>query len=301
MYRENVVKNFVSFHPEVNATYVIQPYYSNASLLAAVLEYLGDLSNESASIPALVLNNTGTIMVWFEGKITAANLEAWLQGFSNVENGLWVAFFAGLLVGVAPCLLLMASVLGTTLVMVSQRKKYLEICTGLILGIILAHVMISAIFLAFLNIVGIFVYFKYAFAGVLVTIGIWQIVEFKKEKSIIFGTPTKIKGVLRSFIEKQSGVYAFLLGVLFSFVKLPCFGGIFLSLLYDAWLDPLLVYYIVIYFCGMLLPLIILLIALRLGIQPARVNAFREKYRLYLRLLSGAVLIFLTVFLLFLS
>lgn len=299
--RENVVRSFVSMHPEVNATYMLRLYYSNTTLLLEVLAYLGELSNESASIPAVVLNNTGTISVWFEGSITITNLEAWLEGRSCDENGLWVAFLAGLLVGIAPCLLLMTSVLGTTLVTVGERRKYLEICTGLILGIISAYVVISIIFLGFLSVVGLFVYFKYIFAGVLIALGIWQIVEFKREKSVIFGTPTKVKSILRSFIEKQSGMHAFLLGLLFAFVKTPCFGGIFLSLLYDAWLNPLLLYYIIIYFCGMLLPLIILLIALRVGFQPSTVNTFLEKYRPYLRMISGAVLILLSIYLVLFS
>ncbi|MBN2153480.1 MAG: hypothetical protein JW839_18645, partial [Candidatus Lokiarchaeota archaeon] len=268
VYRENVVEDFVALHPEVGVTYVIQPYYSNASLMAALLEYLAGLAGQPASVPALVLNDTGDVEVWFEGSITAANLEAWLQGLTHAEDGLWVAFLAGLLVGVAPCLLLMASVLGTTLVMVGERRKYLEICVGVILGIIVAYALISVIFLQFLSLIGMFAYFKYAFAAVLVAVGVWQIVEFKKEKSAIFGTPAKVKGVLRSFAEKRSGIHAFLLGVLFAFVKTPCFGGIFLSLLYDVWLNPLLVYYILVYFGGMLLPLVALLVAIRVGIQP---------------------------------
>ena len=299
VYRENIVKIFVSTHTDVQATYFLEQYYSNATLWLALMAHLQQLGNQTPSIPALVLNNSGRILVWYEGNITDANLEAWLAGTPYMQNLLWVSFFSGLLVGIAPCLLLLMSVLGTTLVMVEQRSKFLAISTGLILGIIIAYLAVSAAFLALLTVVGVFLYFKYIFAGILITIGIWQIVEFKSERSIAFGTPQKVKDLLKGFIEKRSGTYAFLLGILFAFVKIPCFGGVFLSLLYDAWLDPFLAYYIVIYFTGMLLPIVILLIALRVGMQPARFNAFREKYRPHLRLLSGAILIVLTLVLLF--
>ncbi|HME55284.1 MAG TPA: cytochrome c biogenesis protein CcdA [Candidatus Lokiarchaeia archaeon] len=299
VYSENIVRIFVSTHSEVQATYFLEPYYSNATLMLALLAHLKQLSNQTASIPALVLNKSGSILVWYEGNITEANLEAWLGGTPYVQNLLWVSFFSGLIVGVAPCLLLMASVLGTTLVMVEQRSKFLAISTGLILGIIIAYLAVSAAFLALLSVVGLFLYFKYIFGGILITIGIWQIVEFKSQRSIAFGTPQKVKDLLKTFIEKRSGTYAFLLGMLFALVKIPCFGGVFLSLLYDTWLDSFFAYYIVVYFAGMLLPIVILLVALRIGVQPARFNAFREKYRPHLRLLNGVVLIVLTFVLIF--
>jgi cytochrome c biogenesis protein CcdA len=301
VYRENVVKIFVSLHPDVHATYNMEPYYSNFTLFLILVDYLENLSHQPASIPALVLNDSGRVQVWYEGNITDSNLESWLTNAPYLENMAWIAFFSGLIVGIAPCLLLMMSVLGTTLVMVEERRKYITICAGLILGIVVAYTTVSAIFLALLNLIGLFLYFKYIFGAILITIGAWQIIDFRSEKSIIFGTPKKVKTLIKSFSEKNSGTYAFLLGFLFAFVKIPCFGGVFLGLLYNAWLSAILAVYILLYFAGMLIPIVVLLVALRIGIQPSRVNSFRGKYRPHLRMLSGIVLIVLTLVLLFFS
>jgi len=106
--------------------------------------------------------------------------------------------------------------------------------------------------------------------------------------------------VLKEFIDKNSGVYAFLVGIIFILIKIPCFGGVYLALLYHYYTNPLFFIYIFMYFIGMLVPIILVLIILRLGLESSKINDFRLKYRTYLRLFNGFILIFLAIFLLFL-
>jgi len=296
---EQTVKDFVTRHPEISAVYVHGDYNSNATLMQELQNSYVLYGLNIQSVPVAILNNSGTLQALFYENLNALALESWLVGALEGPITLWETFVFGLVFGASPCLLLIMSVLGTSLVAVEERKKYLAISVGLILGIIAAYVLISIIFLAFLGLIGFFAYFRYVFGGILLTIGIWQIVEFKKEKSTIFGTPDRVKKWLKSFIEKQSGPYAFLLGILFAFVKIPCVGGIYLTIVYNAWQNPLLIYYVILYYLGMILPVVILLIALRVGLQSNRINSFREKYRSHLRLLSGIALIALTVYLMF--
>ncbi len=295
--KKQVVQDFVALHAEISASYVDGDW---DTLLQQVKNDYAPLGLTILSLPVVILNNSGNLRVLESENINSGNLETWLAGASIGDVTLWGAFLLGLAFGGSPCLLLIMSVLGTTLVAVEQRKRYLAISFGLILGLISAYAAISVIFLAFLSVIGIFTYFKFIFGGILLVIGIWQIVEFKKEKSTIFGTPDRVKSWLNTFIEKQSGVYAFLLGVLFAFVKIPCIGGVYLTILYSAWQNPLLIFYVLLYYSGMILPVVLLLIGLRVGLQSNRVNTFREKYRPYLRLASGIVLIVLTLFLLLL-
>jgi len=132
----------------------------------------------------------------------------------------------------------------------------------------------------------------------LIFLGIWQILESQKEKSVIFGTPTKVRTILKDFIEKRSGYYSFLVGILFVFIKIPCFGSIYLSLIYELHSNPMLFLYIVVYLFAMVLPVIIILSLIRFGLESSKVNEYRLKYRSYLRILSGGILIFLAIYLL---
>ena len=209
-----------------------------------------------------------------------------------------IAFTSGMLIGASPCILLMLSVFGTSLIITEEKVKFLRISIGLLSGMILTYVVMSIIFLFALDFFNQFFFFEYIFAGVLIFIGIWQIIECKKEKSTIFGTPTKVKLALKNFIEKNSGLYAFLVGIIFVLIKIPCFGGLYLALLGSFYENPSLFVYILLYIVGMLIPIILILILLRIGLESSKINDYRLKYRTFLRMLNGVILIFLALFLL---
>lgn len=215
------------------------------------------------------------------------------------EVNFFIAFLSGLLIGITPCILLMLSVFGTTIVLSEEKKNFLPITIGLISGMILAYIIISIIVVnAFLILEEVYSFFKYIFAAILIFIGVWQIIECRKEKSIIFGTPKKVKTLLKDFIEKNSGFYAFLVGILFVLIKIPCFGTVYLALLENIYKNPLLYVFIIVYLIGMVIPVILLLILLRLGIESIKIDEYRLKYRTHLRILNGGVLISLSIYLL---
>ncbi|MHA1293293.1 MAG: cytochrome c biogenesis CcdA family protein [Promethearchaeota archaeon] len=218
-----------------------------------------------------------------------------------MEVTFFMAFLAGLIIGASPCILLMLSTFGTSLILVEDKGKFLKISIGLLSGMLLTYIVISILFLYFIEFFKIFTYFKYIFAGILISIGIWQIIECKKEQSKIFGTPEKVKTILKDFIERNSGFYAFLVGILFVLIKIPCFGTIYLVLLYNLQANPLLYLYIITYLIGMVIPIILVLILLRLGLESNKIDDFRLKYRPHLRFLNGAILIFLAFYLLILD
>ncbi len=195
----------------------------------------------------------------------------------------------------------MLSTFGTSLILIEKKSKFIIISISLLSGMILAYIIISLLFLYIFQFLTFFYYFKYVFAGILIIIGIWQIIECKREKSIIFGTPEKLKTILKDFIEKNSAFYAFLVGIIFVLIKIPCFGIVYLALLYNLQNDPLLFLFIVIYLVGMIIPIIIVLILLRVGLESSKLNEFRIKYRIHLRILNAIILIFLAFYLLFLE
>ena len=216
-----------------------------------------------------------------------------------VEVNFYLAFFSGLAIGITPCILLMLSVFGTSLILTEEKKKFLSISTGLISGMVMAYIMMSIILLYLFHLIRRTVLiFNFVFAGILIFIGIWEILDSKKEESYIFKTPKKVKTLLNNFIQRNSGFYAFLVGIIFVLIKIPCFGNVYLSLLANLHSNPLLFAFIVIYIIGMLTPIIFVLILMRLGLESAKINDFRLNNRTKLRILSGIILIFLAVYLL---
>ncbi len=293
----DLIQNFVSQHPEINATYLWIPENLSYSEYTSQLNELGESSPPSP--PTLVLNRSNEIIILYSLDITEANLEAWRLGYplQQTEYTLWIAFITGLVSGVSACMLLLLSVLGASLTMVESRAKYFIISLGLIIGLICTYLIVSFLFLITINALSVITYLKYIFGAILLILGIWQILEFKSEESIVFGTSNRVKSVLRDFIEKRSGLYAFLVGIIFAFIKIPCFGGPYLQLLFFSQNNPFLGFLILFYFTGMLLPIVCILLAIRIGFQSEKINKFRLDYRPYLRLLSGCFLITLTLYL----
>ena len=295
--KAELIDDFVAEHSEVNATLLWIPYNLTIEQYYEQLNALGETSPPPP--PAVILNRSGEIIIIFSVDITWKNLDAWRLGqpLNPTDFTLWIAFVTGLVTGASACMLLLLSVLGTSLTMIESRSKYLVISTGLIIGLIVAYLAVSFIFLMTINALSVITYLKYIFGAILLGLGVWQIIEYRREDSIIFGTSPRMKSTLKDFINKNSGLYAFLVGVIFAFIKIPCFGAPYLQLLFFSQNDPALVFLIIFYFVGMLIPIVAILMAIRIGFQSEKINEIRKEYRSYLRLLSGCLIITLTLYL----
>jgi cytochrome c biogenesis protein CcdA len=299
-----IIESFGTQHPDVNITYHMLDMtdIANRTFLEAAM---GQLNITYPQVPALVLNDTESVEVIFYQEISLSNLNYWydhghLPDDTNPMQDMttWVAFVSGLVVGASPCVLLILSVFGTSLTMETESKHYLRVASGFISGLLLAYILVSFIFVWLMPVIGIFNSLKYIFGGILLIIGLWQILDMKNENSKIFGTPTKIKEILKNLLSQNSGIASMLLGFIFAMIKIPCFGGIYLSILYSARDSPQLFSYVISYLVGMILPVIGVFLALKFGLMAKSINSFRQEYRPYLRLLSGMLLITLTGYLL---
>jgi cytochrome c biogenesis protein CcdA len=215
-----------------------------------------------------------------------------------MEINILVSFISGIIIGISPCIFLITSVFGTSLVLIQEKSKYLKIVGGLISGIILAYITVSILLFYLISFFDFFFFFRYIFAGTLIFIGIWQLVESKKEKSLIYQTPSKVKLIMKSFIEKNSGFYAFIVGIIFIFIKLPCMATLYSALIYNVYSNAYFILCLVMYFVGMLIPIMLLFTLIRLGLESSRVNEIRLKYRHYIRIISALTLIILAIYLL---
>lgn len=212
-----------------------------------------------------------------------------------------LAFVSGLVFGFSPCILLLLSTFGTSMIFVEEKSKFIQISVGLITGLVITYILISYLIYIFAEFSDIFRYLNFIFAGVLIFIGCWQIFDSKKDESKLFDTPERVKSILKNFIDKNSGLYAFFVGIIFSLIKLPTCGALLIVLIINLHSSPILFLYIMVYIIGMITPIILVLILLRLGLESEKVNEFRLKHRRQLRIFSGVILIFLAVYLLILD
>jgi cytochrome c biogenesis protein CcdA len=95
-------------------------------------------------------------------------------------------------------------------------------------------------------------------------------------------------------------ILSFAGGSIFSLVKAPCVGAVYLMILEMLITgDDMLggVMYLALYNLGVVLPILIIGALLAFGVDPGKVNNFREKRRAEVRLITGIILILLAVLL----
>ena len=167
--------------------------------------------------------------------------------------------------------------------------------SGFVIGILLVYILVSVLIMSTLEVLAATFFgfwFRFIFAALLVGLGLWYVIDAWNENSRLFSTPPRFKEFFKKLINLQSFKSAFLLGLSFSIIKLPCVGAILMALLLNFTADP--GYYLprlVVYFTGVLTPIIVLVGLFLYGYKFIKVEKIRKKYRPWLRAISGLLLI----------
>ena len=133
-------------------------------------------------------------------------------------------------------------------------------------------------------------------------LGIWHFYDayllYHHDRSS-FKTPKSFLRLLNSLEEgKNVLVISIIAGGIFSLVKAPCVGAVYFAILDLLISEGKLAegsMYLGIYNLGVVLPVLILGALLAFGLSPERVNDFKEKKRVEIRLVTGIVLIALAL------
>jgi len=206
---------------------------------------------------------------------------------------------AGVLAGFNPCLLaVMAFLASVTLAQHGKRKEMLKITLGFSAGIFTMYMLAG---MSILSVVNFLPEIQASFIEVSVLLiallGFWHIFDaywLKRHAKSTFRTPEPLKKFMGKMNKDNLLLLSFLSGSMFSLVKAPCVGAIFLSLLSllatktDIARGTL---YMGLYNLGLLLPVIALGLLLAFGLSPNRVTEFRERWRVEIRLTTGLILI----------
>lgn len=223
------------------------------------------------------------------------------------ELSLPVVLVAGLLAGFNPCLLaVMAFLASLTLSAKGNRTELLKIVGGFCAGI---FVMFMVVGMGLLGVIKQQPEIKDTITLLLVVLvgllGLWHFYDayhLKVHDRSSFKTPGSFVQLVGGIEHRNTVMVSFLAGAMFSLIKAPCVGAV-----YFAILDVLITQgkiadgaiYLCFYNLGVILPVLILGIMLAFGLSPERVNDLREKRRVEIRLVTGAVLVLLAVLIYF--
>jgi cytochrome c biogenesis protein CcdA len=138
--------------------------------------------------------------------------------------------------------------------------------------------------------------FRFALAAILLVLGVMQMEDARRLHNggtSLFRTDWTKKYV-RGVVASRSITSYFLLGSLFSLVRAPCVGGMYIAIIgmisSHGYASSGLIY-LLIYNLGIALPVLLLGGIIALGMSPVQVDNFRNKHRVAIRLITGITLL----------
>lgn len=219
----------------------------------------------------------------------------------NINLSIPSVFTVGFLAGFNPCLLaILAFIASVTLANTGKRRDVLLIIVMFSLGIFTTYLIVG---LGLHKLIGQSASLQDNIKNILVTVigllGLWQIYDayyLRKNTESSFHTPKAFIRLTESVTKKASLPAAFFIGALFSLIKAPCVGAIYLVILDTVKNDPGTgLAYLASYNLGVVLPVLILGAAITFGMNPKKVEEFRIKHRVALRAVTGITLFVIAI------
>ena len=249
------------------------------------------LANQTFSSPAFALPGNDSA----EQGISPANE----TGLNLQEISLYsisAVLGAGLVAGFNPCLLgilvfLAASVLSSS----GKRREMVTMVAFFSLGIFAMYFLFGLGMQRLLQTEAIATAFRYILTAFLLLAGlsqVWDALRLKQGKPSLFRTDWALK-YFQAGVDKGRFSSYFLIGALFSLVKAPCVGAIYLAILdllsARSYFEGAA--YLFFFNLGVVLPIILLGGGIALGMSPEQVDAFRRDHRVGMRLFTGLALL----------
>jgi cytochrome c biogenesis protein CcdA len=264
------------------------------------------IPHERWATPTVVLDNS----TYFIGALAKDGFESELdrclaggctpQGGNGSGPSLLVnpaaAFAAGLISGFNPCLLAVLLFLISYSLGVSENKmRLVRLTLAFSFGIFTVYFLVGWGLLAFSGNFDIGLVSR-LIAGIVMVLGLWTIKDHKNPRSILVETPETVRGMGESFTQKNSAVTSFMLGAVFSLVKAPCVGGVYLAIINmasaaDVGTKITAVPLLLSYNLGLVFPLLLVSAAVLLGVPPNAIEQWRERNKYSMRIFLGLTLV----------
>ncbi|HIE32211.1 MAG TPA: cytochrome c biogenesis protein CcdA [Methanosarcinales archaeon] len=215
---------------------------------------------------------------------------------------LFTVFLAGLIAGANPCLFAVVAFMAAMILSNTGKKseviKFIFVFSS---GVFLVYLLTG---IGLLSFAGDFRSLNPVLGVITIALGILHIYDYvyiKTKAKSLFESSEMTKSAMERLIRKNSHLSALGLGALFSLVKAPCVGAIYLTILnLIAVQEEKLagITFLFAYNFGVILPILIIGIAIVVGLSPKRVDQFRKDKRAQIRLITGIILVALGLFIL---
>lgn len=236
-----------------------------------------------------------TVLSFNGGEVSSEELSFNVRPTLSLPSILAVGVFAGF----NPCLFaILAFIASIALSTTGKRRNVLYIVIAFSLGIFTTYLTFG---LGLLQVItpdtqeGI----RGFLVLLLVVLGLWQVYDayhLRKNEESSFRTPKIFINVTQQAAEKANLPASFFLGSLFSLIKAPCVGALYLLILDMVRSgDSTGILYLAAYNLGVILPILLIGAAIVFGLNPDKVESFRKNRRVTLRLITGATLLILAV------
>jgi cytochrome c biogenesis protein CcdA len=209
-------------------------------------------------------------------------------------------FAAGLLAGFNPCLLAMLAFLASSmLASTGRRRDILTMVAFFSLGTFVVYIIFGVGLFSVLQEKSYAAVFRFVLAAILLVLGTMQMEDARRLHSggtSLFRTDWTKKYVHGVIASRSLSSY-FLLGALFSLVRAPCVGGVYIAIIgmisSQGFASSGLIY-LLIYNLGIALPVMLLGGIIALGMSPEQVDSFRNKHRVAIRVITGITMLTLS-------
>jgi cytochrome c biogenesis protein CcdA len=203
---------------------------------------------------------------------------------------------AGLVAGFNPCLLGILVFLAASVLSSSGKKRELVMMVAFFsLGIFTMYFLFGLGMQRLLATEALANAFRYILTVVLLLAGlsqVWDGIRLQNGKTSIFRTDWALP-YFQAGVDKGQYSSYFLIGALFSLVKAPCVGAIYLAILdllsARSYFEGAA--YLFFFNLGVVLPILLIGGSIALGMSPEQVNAFRKDHRVGMRLATGLTLL----------
>lgn len=203
---------------------------------------------------------------------------------------------AGLLAGFNPCLLAVLVFLASMTLSKSGRRRDMAVMVGFFcLGIFVMYYLFGLGLFRLFQVPSFEASFRLVLTLLLLVLGIIQIEDARRLHRggiSLFKTEWAL-GYFKKSLESYSILSYFLIGALFSLVKAPCVGAVYIAIIgiiqSQGYASSGTVY-LVLYNLGVVLPVLILGMVIALGMSPDQVDRFRHDHRVAIRLITGLTL-----------
>ncbi len=262
----------------------------NAKLEHLIRDALANRSENNSESPVIALPGSQSMAQSSNGSSLELNLRE--VSFYTVS----AVLVAGLVAGFNPCLLgilvfLAASVLSSS----GRRREMVMMVVFFSLGIFTMYFLFGLGMQRLLQAEAVSNIFRYVLTAFLLVIGLAQVLDairLNSGKPSLFRTDWALK-YFRAGVDRGRLSSYFLIGALFSLVKAPCVGAIYLAILdllsARSYLEGAT--YLLFFNLGVILPIIVLGGFIALGMSPEQVDAFRKDHRAGMRLATGLALL----------